>query len=132
MPGRPEVRIEIRRVYEDVPDAGTHRVLVDRLWPRGIRKEDAPLDEWARDLAPTAELRRWYGHDPAKYPEFARRYREELAQPPAAEVAARLGSFAGEHTLVLVTATRDVEHSGARVLRDYLLARPSAPQDTGG
>jgi uncharacterized protein YeaO (DUF488 family) len=97
-----------------------YRVLVDRLWPRGIAKQDAALDEWAKDLAPGTDLRRWYGHDPARFEEFARRYRDELRRDPAAAALARLRGRAQQQTVVLVTATRDIEHSGARVLRAVL------------
>jgi uncharacterized protein YeaO (DUF488 family) len=93
---------------------------VDRLWPRGIRKGDAALDEWAKDVAPSTELRRWYGHDPARFEEFARRYRHELRQAPAAEALARLRALSAHNPVILVTATRDLERSGAQVLRDVL------------
>jgi uncharacterized protein YeaO (DUF488 family) len=114
-------RFEIRRVYDHLPATGAHRVLVDRLWPRGIAKADAPIDEWAKDLAPTTELRRWYGHDPAKFDEFARRYRDELRRPPARDALAQLRSKAKGTPVALVTATRDVEHSGAAVLMSVLV-----------
>jgi uncharacterized protein YeaO (DUF488 family) len=122
MPGHRAPGIDVRRVYEDDPDRNGYRVLVDRLWPRGLRKEAAALDEWARDAAPSAELRRWYGHDRSKFDQFARRYREELTRPPASDAVARLRSLAREWHITLLTATRDVEHSGARVLRDHLVA----------
>jgi len=109
---------EIRRVYEHPDGKGTHRVLVDRLWPRGIAKADAPIDEWVKDLAPSTELRRWYGHDPALFEEFARRYREELSTGQGREAVLALRARRGKVTLV--TATRDVEHSGAVVLAGVL------------
>jgi uncharacterized protein YeaO (DUF488 family) len=117
--GRP--RVELRRVYEDIPDRGPTRVLIDRLWPRGIAKATAPFDEWAKEVAPTTDLRRWYGHDPAKFETFAARYRQELATPPASDGVARLHALATEGGLVLVTATRDVEHSAAEVLLHVLV-----------
>ena len=83
-------RVEIRRVYDDAPSPGVRRVLVDRLWPRGVAKADAPIDEWAKDLAPSTELRRWYGHEPDKFREFATRYRAELKTGPANDALARL------------------------------------------
>jgi uncharacterized protein YeaO (DUF488 family) len=113
-------RFDIRRVYDPGPDGNDYRVLVDRLWPRGIRKQDAVLDEWAKELAPSTELRRWYGHDPAKFDEFARRYRTELDAAPAADGVARLRALARQRPVTLVTATRDVDHSAARVLSDFL------------
>jgi uncharacterized protein YeaO (DUF488 family) len=122
MPGHRAPGIDVRRVYEDDPDGTGYRVLVDRLWPRGIKKEAAALDEWARHAAPSAELRRWYGHDRSKFHQFARRYREELSRSPASAEVARLRSLARDRHVTLLTATRDVEHSGARVLRDHLVA----------
>jgi uncharacterized protein YeaO (DUF488 family) len=114
------------RVYDE-HDAGDgdgdgdpYRVLVDRLWPRGVAKAAAGLDEWNVDVAPSADLRRWYGHDPSKFVEFARRYRSELARPPAAQAVAHLLDVARARAVALVTATRDVELSGARVLCDHL------------
>jgi uncharacterized protein YeaO (DUF488 family) len=109
----------IRRIYEDDAAAG-YRVLVDRLWPRGIRRDRAGIDEWLKDVAPSSELRRWYGHDPDKFQEFARRYGAELARPPAAEKVAYLRDVGRGRDVTLVTATRDVAHSGASVLRDHL------------
>jgi uncharacterized protein YeaO (DUF488 family) len=110
-------RIEVVRVYEDPGrEPGDYRVLVDRLWPRGVRKDALRLDEWARDLAPSAELRRWYSHVVERFEEFARRYQAELALPAASRELARLGRIAHGQRLVLLTATRDVDHSGAKVL----------------
>jgi uncharacterized protein YeaO (DUF488 family) len=107
--------IVVRRVYDDPRGTrGEYRVLVDRLWPRGVRKDELHMDEWAKDLAPSTELRRWYGHDPSRFGEFERRYVRELSSADAARLRAHKGA------LVLLTATRDVEHSGAAVLRDYL------------
>jgi uncharacterized protein YeaO (DUF488 family) len=113
--------VEVVRVYEDPGRApGEHRVLVDRLWPRGVKKAAIDYDEWAKDAAPSAELRRWYGHDPQRFAEFARRYRAELASPPDASEVDRLRGLAATRRLVLLTATRDVERSGAAVLCDVV------------
>ncbi len=111
------------RVYEDPGRRpGEHRVLVDRLWPRGVQKASLDFDEWAKDAAPSAELRRWYGHAPERFSEFARRYRAELDCEPGAPIVERLrGRARGRGRLVLLTATRDVERSGAAVLRDVLI-----------
>jgi uncharacterized protein YeaO (DUF488 family) len=114
---------EVRRVYDRHPEDETYRVLVDRLWPRGISRADAPIDEWARDVAPSTDLRRWYGHEPAKFEQFARRYEDELNHPPAEEAVTRLRAAARDKPVALVTATRDVEHSGAAVLL-RVLSRP--------
>ena len=113
-------RFEIRRIYDFAATDKGYRVLVDRLWPRGVTKAAAALDEWAKDVAPTRELRRWYGHDPSRFEEFARRYREELRHAPAEEAITRLRALAQEQQVTLVTATRDLERSGARVMLDFL------------
>ncbi|HEY1653135.1 MAG TPA: DUF488 family protein [Acidimicrobiales bacterium] len=118
MSARP--RFEVRRVYDEEATGG-YRVLVDRLWPRGVSKQRAALDEWAKDVAPSDELRRWYGHQPDKFADFARRYRAELAAVPGKEVVIRLRATAKRTPVTLVTATRDVERSGAAVLLDVLV-----------
>ncbi len=111
--------VDLRRVYDDARGSG-YRVLVDRLWPRGVSKSAAALDEWLRDAAPSSELRRWYGHRVERFEEFAVRYRAELRHPPAAAAVDRLVELALAQSVTLLTATRDVEHSGARVLYDVL------------
>lgn len=110
--------ISIRRVYDDTPRAGEKRYLVERLWPRGVRKEDLPLDGWLKDVAPSTELRRWFNHDPARWEEFRRRYLEELQAKP--EVWRPLLDAARDHDVVLLYAARDSEHNGALVLREFL------------
>jgi uncharacterized protein YeaO (DUF488 family) len=110
-------------VYDDARGRRGHHVLVDRLWPRGVAKAELPLDEWLKDVAPSTELRRWYGHDVERFDEFARRYRSELRTEPAAAAVEHLRSVARRRPVVLLTATRDVEHSGAEVLRRHLQAR---------
>ena len=102
-----------------------YRVLVDRLWPRGVTKADAALDEWLKDAAPSTELRRWYGHDVQRFEEFARRYRAELRRPPASIASEHLVELARTEPITLLTATRDVEHSGALVLDRRLTSRAS-------
>jgi uncharacterized protein YeaO (DUF488 family) len=117
----PRRDIQLRRVYDhDDPGDAAYRVLVDRLWPRGMAKADVAMDEWLRDAAPSTELRRWYGHDVHRFDEFARRYRAELRRPPASAAVDRLIDLARTGTITLLTATRDVEHSGARVLQERL------------
>lgn len=95
-------------------------MLVDRLWPRGVAKVALELDEWAREVAPSTELRRWYAHEPERFLEFAGRYRAELAEGPGAVAVIRLARLAAQQHLVLLTATRDLEHSGATVLAELL------------
>jgi uncharacterized protein YeaO (DUF488 family) len=128
-----EPRVAVRRVYEDPgPTAGEHRVLVDRLWPRGVRKQALQIDEWLKEAAPSTELRRWYGHAPERFAEFGRRYRRELARPPARDALDRLVQRARDGRLVLLTATRDVDHSGASVLRAMVDARIRGADDEPG
>lgn len=114
-------RVTIARVYEDIPAARGHRVLVDRLWPRGIAKVTAPIDEWCKDIAPSPELRKWYSHESAKFAEFGDRYRAELSAPGAVKLLDEMRATASGQGLVLVTAVRDVEESSAAVLRGVLL-----------
>jgi len=112
--------VRVRRVY-DPPEADDgQRVLVDRLWPRGLSKERAQLDEWCKDIAPSADLRKWYGHDPDRYTEFARRYRDELDEPDRAAALARLRERAARGPLTLLTATKRSDISEAAVLADLL------------
>ena len=113
-------KVEVVRVYEDDGRKRGYRVLVDRLWPRGVKKTDLELDEWAKDIAPSDSLRRWYAHDVDRFGEFARRYRAELRAPSASLVLSHLRQLRGRRALVLLTATKDVEHSGAEVLRSVL------------
>jgi uncharacterized protein YeaO (DUF488 family) len=116
-------RIAVRRVYDENPGDGAYRVLVDRLWPRGVTKARAAIDEWAKDVAPSTELRRWYQHDTGRFDEFARRYTRELGQPPASDAVARLRHATATRRVALVTATKDVDHSGAQVLLGVLSKR---------
>lgn len=112
--------MRVGRVYDEpAPDDGL-RVLVDRLWPRGMRKDEARIDLWAKDVAPSTELRRWYGHDPAKSAEFAKRYRKELESEPAAGALEDLVAKARDRDVMLLTATKDLELSQAHVLGDLI------------
>lgn len=112
--------VSVRRVYEKPsPDDGV-RVLVDRVWPRGLRKDDAHLDEWRKDVAPSSELRAWYGHDPQRYDEFRRRYLAELQDPGRADALRHLRDLAQRGPLTLLTATRDAGISQAAVLAEIL------------
>jgi uncharacterized protein YeaO (DUF488 family) len=110
----------VRRVYDDPAPADGARVLVDRVWPRGLRKDVARLTEWAKDAAPSTDLRTWYGHDPVKFREFRRRYVAELKKPPGREAVGRLLDLAADGPVTLLTATRDVDISQAAVLADLL------------
>lgn len=110
-------KFAIRRVYEPpAPGEGT-RILVDRLWPRGLSREKAHVDEWLKDVAPSAELRKWFGHDPKRWEAFRRRYLEELAGNPA---TARLRVLAEQGDVTLLYGAHDTEHNQAVVLREFL------------
>jgi uncharacterized protein YeaO (DUF488 family) len=120
---RAAAHVQVRRVYDPPePDDG-RRVLVDRLWPRGLSKQRARLDDWCKEIAPSTELRRWYGHDPEQYTEFARRYRDELSDPDRAAALARLRELASGGRLTLLTATKRSDISEAAVLVDLLAKR---------
>ena len=112
--------VRVGRVYDEPSPDNELRVLVDRLWPRGMRKDDARIDLWAKDVAPSTELRRWYGHDPAKSAEFAQRYLAELGSEPAKSALGDLVARARAADVLLLTATKDLELSQARVLRDAI------------
>ncbi len=116
-------QIQLCRIYADQqPDAGT-RVLVDRIWPRGISKEQANLDHWYRELAPSTELRKWFGHDPERWAAFRQKYRKELDDDAQQERLAELADMARSDGLVLLYGAKDDEHNQAVVLRDLLKAR---------
>ena len=110
--------IRIKRVYDPVGHDDGRRVLVDRLWPRGVAKDEARIDEWLKEVAPSDELRKWFGHDPAKWEEFRTRYRQELK--PHGELLERLRSEARKGTVTLLFAAKDVEHNNAVVLKEML------------
>lgn len=110
----------MRRIYETpMPNDGT-RVLVDRLWPRGMSKARAQLDEWCKQIAPSTELRRWYHHDADLFDEFTRRYIAELREPEPAAALAHLQQLAAEQTLTLLTAAKNPDISDAAVLAQFL------------
>jgi len=113
-------KVKIARVYDNTLAQDGMRVLVDRVWPRGLKKEAAHLDQWAKQVAPSTQLRTWYAHDPAKFAEFRRRYSAELNEPERAAAFAQLRELAREKPLLLLTATRDLEHSQAAVLAEKL------------
>lgn len=119
--------VVIGRVHDPPAADGRVRVLVDRLWPRGLRKDGGAFDEWVTAVAPSTELRRWYGHDPERFAEFRRRYREELARPQLRDAVERLRGLArGGGGLVLLTATRDPALSHAAVLAEVLAEGPAS------
>lgn len=110
--------IRLRRVYEGSPTDGSRAVVVDRLWPRGVRKSQFPHDAWLKDVAPSPELRRWFDHDPARWAEFRRRYRRELDRKNDSLAPLLAAAAAGD--LTLQYAARDEDHNHAIVLKEYL------------
>lgn len=121
--------IQLKRAYEPAAPRDGLRVLVERLWPRGLRKRDAHIDEWLKDLAPSDALRRWFGHQPARFPEFRARYRRELRSAPARAALSELERRARRRRVTLVYAAHDQTHNNAVVLAQQLrrrLARPPA------
>jgi uncharacterized protein YeaO (DUF488 family) len=110
--------LRTKRIYDEPSKDDGLRVLVDRLWPRGLSKEKALVDRWEKDLAPTSELRRWFGHEPARWEEFLRRYRAELEGKE--ELLARLRSEADDGTVTLLYAARDETHNNAVALKRYI------------
>lgn len=113
-------QIQIKRAYEAAATNDGVRVLVDRLWPRGLKREDADIDHWLKEVAPSTGLRRWFGHDPSRWPEFAQRYRAELAANPP-DLAILRGLLQGSGRLTLLFAAADTERNNAVVLHDVLL-----------
>lgn len=110
--------IRTKRIYDPPAKTDGTRILVDRIWPRGMRKEQAALAHWLKDVAPSTALRQWFGHDPARWSEFSRRYRRELTRNEAA--VARLCGMAKDGPVTLLYGAHDVEHNNAAVLAAYL------------
>lgn len=113
--------IQIKRIYAPYADHDGYRILVDRIWPRGIRKETAHIDLWLKDIAPSPKLRRWFGHEPQKWPIFVARYVEELSSHQ--QNLCGLLAAIQEETITLVFSARDEHHNQAVVLRDYVASR---------
>ncbi len=111
--------MRIGRVYDQL-QPGYRRILADRLWPRGLRKEDPRVGQWRPELAPSNELRQWYGHQPDRFEEFAARYRAELEAGEAARALADLKDLAKREKVMVVTATKELDHSHLAVLRDLV------------
>lgn len=116
----PAHNVRLKRAYEPPSGQDGTRILVDRLWPRGVSKDAAALDEWMKDIAPSTDLRKWFGHDPARWEEFRRRYAEEVRRRP--ELLGQLRSLARRGPITLVYSAHDEAHNDAVVLRDLILA----------
>ncbi|MBY5447676.1 DUF488 domain-containing protein [Rhizobium leguminosarum] len=110
--------LHIKRIYEPKDDKDGMRILVDRLWPRGLTKQDAAVDIWLKDIAPSPALRRWFGHDPAKWTEFQRRYRDELEKNPS--TVEELKRQIGQADATLLYAAKDLHHNHAIVLQRFV------------
>jgi uncharacterized protein YeaO (DUF488 family) len=123
MTGRGPHRIGIKRAYAAPSHDDGRRVLVDRLWPRGVARDRLALDGWLKEVAPSNGLRQWFNHDPARWQEFVARYRDELRGPPASEAVAELVRCARQGPLTLVYAARDETHNNAAALRDVIAQR---------
>ena len=115
------MKIQIKRVYDEPRAADGKRVLVDRLWPRGLRKEKAQVDLWLKAIAPSTSLRQWFGHDPGKWEEFKKRYKAELNHN--SEAVAQLRAHLAQGTVTLVYGAKDQEHNDAVVLQEYVEKR---------
>ena len=114
-------KIKIKRIYDDPSDDDGYRILVDRLWPRGVSKEDATLDDWDKEIAPSDELRKWFDHQEDRFKEFSKRYREELKDKE--NDLDKLGEIAEKKTLTLLYAAKDTEINQAVVLKEVLSNR---------
>jgi uncharacterized protein YeaO (DUF488 family) len=113
-----DMPLRIKRIYEPADNDDGKRILVDRLWPRGVSKNDAHIDAWVKDVAPSAELRRWFGHDPKKWDEFRRRYQDELKKNSTA--VEELKEQIGQTTATLLYGAKDRQHNNAVVLIDFI------------
>ena len=113
--------VKLKRAYEAASAADGHRILIDRLWPRGVKKADAAIDLWLKDIAPSTGLRKWFGHEPTRWEEFRRRYRAEVDNQP--EQLAELRALAQRRSITLVYSARDELHNNGVVLRDIILGR---------
>ncbi len=123
--------VRLQRAYEDPATDGGHRVLVDRVWPRGRTREQLRIDVWARNLGPSTQLRKWFGHDPARWEEFQKRYRTELADHERAPELDALAERARQGPVTLIFGARDTEHNQARVIADELGRRLAAEPESG-
>lgn len=116
------MQIYTKRIYAQADEADGHRILVDRVWPRGVSKQTADIVFWAKDLAPSSALRQWYGHDPDKWPEFRRRYFRELKQNP--DALQQLLCYLEDGAVTLVYAARETHYNNATALKEFLEQNP--------
>ncbi len=116
--------IEVKRAYEEPQKKDGLRILVDRIWPRGVKKEKAAIDDWVKDIAPSSKLRKWFSHDPEKWPEFKKRYFKELDEKT--ELVQKIVEMAKDEPVTLIYSAKDPEHNNAVVLKEYVTARHSS------
>jgi uncharacterized protein YeaO (DUF488 family) len=114
------VALRVKRVYEEPEEVDGERILVDRIWPRGLSKEKARLSDWRKELAPSNDLRRWFGHDPERWEEFKDRYRAELKEAGQMEEVHEISDMAEEGNVTLVFGAKDTEHNNARALESFI------------
>ena len=112
--------LKLKRAYEPVESTDGKRILIDRLWPRGVSKSEARVDEWLKDLAPSTELRTWFGHDPQKWEEFRKRYIKELSSPDKTGLLEDIARRARRETITLIYSAKDTEHSDVKVLEQLI------------
>lgn len=114
------VALRVKRVYEEPEEADGERILVDRIWPRGLSKEKARLSDWRKELAPSNDLRKWFGHDPERWEEFKERYRAELEEAGKMEEVRKISAMAEEGNVTLIFGAKDTEYNNARALESFI------------
>lgn len=124
--------LKIKRAYEKKEASDGQRILIDRLWPRGVSKDEAGIDVWRKELAPSTALRQWFAHDPEKWEEFKKRYRAELNTPESKRLLAEIAGDARRRDVTLVYSAKDTEHSDVRVLEELLARLMGSPARRGG
>ncbi|EIW12675.1 hypothetical protein, DUF488 family [Lactiplantibacillus pentosus KCA1] len=125
------MQLKLERIYTKPVDTDGYRLLVDRLWPRGISKVNAQLDDWVKEIGPSTELRKWFNHDPEKYPEFVKKYQAELdANPITPDFIRQVAGQLAKQPVILLFGAKDETHNQAVVLQDYLLASGKLPATT--
>lgn len=125
------MQLKLERIYTKPVDTDGYRLLVDRLWPRGISKVNAQLDDWVKEIGPSTELRKWFNHDPEKYPEFVKKYQAELdANPIMPDFIRQVAEQLAKQPVILLFGAKDETHNQAVVLQEYLLASGKLPATT--
>lgn len=125
------MQLKLERIYTKPVDTDGYRLLVDRLWPRGISKVNAQLDDWVKEIGPSTELRKWFNHDPEKYPEFVKKYQAELdANPITPDFIRQVAEQLAKQPVILLFGAKDETHNQAVVLQEYLLTSGKLPATT--